>query len=426
MYAHTVILSRLSSGVTFWDTHALKRAWRPIVLQAALLMSAVMLSPLVFHLPLELQGLRTLAPYLAVFATVVIAMVFNRGRAMTSALAFGIALGVQSFWGRTHYEPLPVDVAMLVGLFVMVNVTANAWLRERGAMSRFGGRRIFSILLQSALVAVLVEFGREHWHTIVLASNHWLQGIAIGALPGLFVLLAGVAFIACIAAALLRGSAVDAAFAGSIVAIVIACYVTPAPHVFGVFVAFGALGILMGVLQDAYRLAFRDELTGLPSRRALNERLLSLSDRYVIAMVDIDHFKRCNDNFGHDTGDQVLRMVASQLEQVGGGARAYRYGGEEFALVFAGRPLREVLPHLENLRRAIEHYRVALRASDRPSSKWEGERNRGNGGRSYISVTISIGVAEPDERLTRADRVLRAADEALYRAKSRGRNRVSR
>ena len=137
---------------------------------------------------------------------------------------------------------------------------------------------------------------------------------------------------------------------------------------FEVFLAFGGVMLAVGVLQDAFRLAFRDELTGLPNRRALNERLLALGERYVIAMVDVDHFKQFNDRWGHDVGDQVLKMVAAHLERVGGG-RGYRYGGEEFALVFGGRSVRDVMPHLEAVRAAIEQYALAIRCARPPEGR---------------------------------------------------------
>ena len=66
-----------------------------------------------------------------------------------------------------------------------------------------------------------------------------------------------------------------------------------------------------GVAHEAYQMAFRDELTGLPGRRALNERMQRLGRNYVLAMSDVDHFKRFNDTHGHDVGDQVLRLVAT-------------------------------------------------------------------------------------------------------------------
>ena len=89
--------------------------------------------------------------------------------------------------------------------------------------------------------------------------------------------------------------------------------------------------LIVALLAESHRLAFRDTLTGLPGRRALEERLRSLGGRYAVAMVDVDHFKKFNDTHGHDIGDQVLKLVGARLAEVGGGGIAFRYGGEEFS-----------------------------------------------------------------------------------------------
>ena len=191
-------------------------------------------------------------------------------------------------------------------------------------------------------------------------------------------------------------------------------------------VAASGLVLVVGVLQETYRLAFRDELTRLPSRRALNERLKAVARRYAVAMVDVDHFKSFNDTYGHDVGDQVLRMVAARLARVGGGGEAFRYGGEEFTVLFSGKSADDALPHLEALRADIEDYRMAIRASDRPRRKRAGKRRRSpaSTGRT-VSVTVSIGVAERSDRNDYAEAVIKAADKALYRAKRAGRNQVA-
>ena len=124
--------------------------------------------------------------------------------------------------------------------------------------------------------------------------------------------------------------------------------------------------ILAGaIVETSYLLAYHDELTTLPSRRAFHDALLRLEAPYSIAMVDIDHFKRCNDTYGHDTGDQVLRMIASRLARVTGGGQAYRCGGEEFAILFPGKTTSDVLDHLEKLRSDIEASTLRLRGPDR-------------------------------------------------------------
>jgi GGDEF domain-containing protein len=143
-------------------------------------------------------------------------------------------------------------------------------------------------------------------------------------------------------------------------------------------------------------------------------------------MVDVDHFKKFNDTHGHDIGDQVLKLVGARLAEVGGGGTAFRYGGEEFSVLFPRAGLEEVLPHLEAIRASIEGYRMAVRAADRPKSAEDGSKRRGAGGvEQHLSVTVSIGASGPSERLQTPAQVIKAADEALYRAKQAGRNRLS-
>lgn len=186
--------------------------------------------------------------------------------------------------------------------------------------------------------------------------------------------------------------------------------------------------LCISLAHEGFHMAFRDELTGLPGRRALNERLQRMGRVYTLAMADVDHFKAFNDTHGHDVGDQVLRMVASQLRRVPGGGQAYRYGGEEFTLVFPGKTAAESMPHLEAVRRAIEAYQMRLRDKPaRPKADQLGQRRRGaRGGRNArpMRVTVSIGVAERGDALRAPEAVIKAADQALYKAKDGGRNQV--
>ncbi|AZD38566.1 GGDEF domain protein [Pseudomonas chlororaphis subsp. aurantiaca] len=185
------------------------------------------------------------------------------------------------------------------------------------------------------------------------------------------------------------------------------------------------LMIAAAVAHEAYQMAFRDELTGLPGRRALNERMQRLGRNYVLAMSDVDHFKKFNDTHGHDVGDQVLRLVASKLSKVSGGGRAYRYGGEEFAVVFAGKTLEECMPHLEVIRETIANYNIQLRNQEnRPQDDQQGRQRRGAAVASSVSVTVSIGVAERQMEHRSPEEVLKSADQALYSAKGAGRNCV--
>jgi GGDEF domain-containing protein len=123
-------------------------------------------------------------------------------------------------------------------------------------------------------------------------------------------------------------------------------------------------------------------------------------------------------------------MVAMHIDRVGGGGTAYRYGGEEFSVVFPGADLEDCEPHLEQVRRAVGRYRLALRdVKGREVPEKVGKQRRGrrkHPRENSVSVTISIGVAERTDRTPTPEDVIKAADEALYRAKEKGRNCLSR
>jgi diguanylate cyclase (GGDEF)-like protein len=192
--------------------------------------------------------------------------------------------------------------------------------------------------------------------------------------------------------------------------------------------AVSGLAIAIAVIERSHWVAYHDELTGLPGRRAFNEKLASLGDAYCIAMVDVDHFKKFNDTYGHDTGDQVLRKVAGCLAHVRGGGSSYRCGGEEFAMVFPGLDLAEAGVCSEEMRSAIEAESFVVRGPDRSTRKREDRRQTGTKRKPPAAVkthvTVSIGVAQATSQVHDVRAIVEAADQALYKAKELGRNRV--
>jgi len=182
---------------------------------------------------------------------------------------------------------------------------------------------------------------------------------------------------------------------------------------------------LLVIIIDAYFLAYRDDLTSLPSRRALNQLAMSLGRKYTVAMLDIDHFKKFNDTYGHDIGDQVLKLVAAKIGSVSGGGKAFRYGGEEFTIVFPRKTLEHALPELEAVRQAIQDYKIVIRQPQR-KTKQDRKAKPSNKSSNFktVNVTISIGAAIRTNKQS-FEQVLKCSDQALYKAKKNGRNNVS-
>ncbi len=165
---------------------------------------------------------------------------------------------------------------------------------------------------------------------------------------------------------------------------------------------------------QAERLARVDELTGLPNRRAFEEEGALLLGQakargleLALIMMDVDHFKKVNDQYGHAAGDRVLQAVAKVMRKtVRSADLCARLGGEEFGVVMLISGPEDALRLAHKLRRRIEESRVIL--DDKP-------------GGHPIEVTVSLGVAAGPHSL---ETLMRMADGALYRAKEQGRNRV--
>ena len=184
--------------------------------------------------------------------------------------------------------------------------------------------------------------------------------------------------------------------------------------------------IIIYVMSASHDMAFNDQLTNIPGRHALEVDMKHLGRKYSLAMVDIDHFKKFNDTYGHDIGDDVLKLVAGILKETTGGARAYRYGGEEFTIIFKGKHTEQVEEHLQTLVSEVHNYDMTIRnAKERPDNHDEGIKKRGKNGQSAEVVNVSVSIGLADSITTKhPEEVLKLADQALYKAKKTGRNKL--
>jgi len=364
-------------------------------------------------------------PYAVFGAGVLLGWRFHRSRLLFALLLLALADRTLLHFAAGHGLARDHVVLQAIGVLLPLNLAALPLTAERGFVTPPGLARFALILGQLAVVAILDRgapgAAAALLHTRLLPQ--WLVGWTDLADPALLAFFVAGGLV--LAGQLMAPTPTGRSFAWALIPTLLGLSAARAGSAgFSTFyLATAALILIVAVVEASYHMAYQDSLTGLPARRALNEALLRLGGHYTVAMLDVDHFKRINDRHGHDVGDQVLKMVAAKLAEVGGGGKAYRYGGEEFAVIFAGRGAEECLPDLEKLRETVEDTRFILRARFRSKEKKEKVlTEKGPGER--VPVTISIGVAEKSDRYAKWDQVVKAADRALYRAKEGGRNQV--
>ncbi|RMF46206.1 MAG: GGDEF domain-containing protein [Deltaproteobacteria bacterium] len=357
-------------------------------------------------------------PWLVLGLGLALAWRFNRGRpalALCLLAAGAVPAGWLDLAGQVAHS------RELFALLLPASLVVLVWLPERGLISLSGLLRTLGFAGLWATVFTAASFRPD-------AVRQILDWQPVSSLPFNVVLPSFILLLAWLLLGLLAcyglyraGGPIEWALAFAALAGTVALYwswqISPLT-----WFALVGLAPAIALVEMSHGLAFHDELTGLPGRRALNEALERIAGRYSLAMVDIDHFKQFNDRYGHDVGDQVLKMVAGRLAGVGAGGRAYRYGGEEFTLLFPGRSLATVEQEVDRIRVEVEQAGFILRRRyQRPRNKPAKPKKPREQRR--LSVTVSMGVAER-KKGEAADQVIKRADQALYRAKKAGRNRV--
>jgi diguanylate cyclase (GGDEF)-like protein len=422
--------------------------WSKTTLKSLLLPGGVLLSGvavLVYSgwLTLALPALSFLG-YCALVGGMLLAWRFHSSRIFFALVVLFLAQEAIALFGSGRVAPGTSEWTAVVAAAVLVplDFILIALMHERGFTVAATAPVGLFLFVQSVIVAVLCR-AAEGLPSPPVRAHHLATSVSVPvAVPGYALLIFAGAGLLLLGRFLLIRKPIDSALFWSLSAFFLALRFSGNTRVSTIYSATAACILAASIIENSYLLAYHDELTALPSRRAFNDALLRLQHPYSLAVVDIDHFKRFNDTHGHDTGDQVLQLVAANLSRVTGGGQAFRCGGEEFNIVFPGKTTSETVDHLERLRTAIESSKFRVRGSDRrevprgPDRRNERIRGRARKADSIrklaqepqlpaaLSVTVSIGVATSSKEKLHPEEVLQAADKALYRAKDNGRNRV--
>ncbi len=354
-------------------------------------------------------------PFLLVLLVSGLSIHFSRSRLFFYVLLLIMTYLVLSQVGVAQQLSYGVYTVLMPVLMWLITV-----LPERGI---FTVRALpgYIILLVAIVMMVLLKLTTPMW-VADLILNDWLPSRYFDwtPLPQTALIVSTVVFIYLLVLSFLQPSTHRAAGLGIFVMLLAELHIGAFNAGVSVFSSAAFLMCLYAVMQESWRMAYLDELTELPARRALREKFQKIGGLYTVAMVDVDHFKKFNDTYGHDTGDAVLRMIAGKLGKVTGSGSAYRYGGEEFTLVFNGKDREQALPHLQQLREIIANSPFVINREDRRQHERKSAQTRNK----TVTVTVSIGVADSSKDSGSPWDVMKSADKALYRAKKKGRNCV--
>jgi len=375
----------------------------------------------------SLSALVHIYPYLVAVAGILLGWRFNRSRLIFAILLLALAdRGLLLFSPSAGATSVTAGQTVYngVGFLLPLNLVFLSRVKERGILTFHGLVRLGLILLQVFGVFLIYryrEWGLAAFLNYSLPDGHLLSWLPLS-LPSLLSFAA--AFLFLTFGYIRHESVIENGFFWALLSVFLAFAVGKIGPISTIYLSTAGLVLVVSVIETSHSMAFRDELTGIPGRRALEEKLLQLSGNFTVAMVDIDFFKKFNDRHGHEVGDQVLRLVAAKLTTVSGGGKPFRYGGEEFTIIFPGLDSKAAMPHLEKLRKRVEQTRFLVRGSNRSGKRLA--KSKGiRGFRKRAKVTISIGVAERNDKYSSPEQVLMAADKALYRAKKAGRNQTS-
>ena len=344
---------------------------------------------------------------------------FNQGRVFLMILLLGLSQLLLNYYPKFSISATSYSEVLypLICLLIPLNIVIITRLKERGLFSLWGKIRIALIVIELFVIYIIAMSNHSPIPKIL---NYTFINLSFEKMMmnqtalTLFILT----FIFLIMKGFVKNSVFEARLVGVMISLFAALLFINDQLSFSICLSAAGLMLIIGIIEDSYSMAYVDELTGIPARRALRENLMKLGNKYVIAMIDIDFFKKFNDKYGHDVGDDVLKLVASNLVTVTGGGKAFRYGGEEFTILFPGKSINDVIPHLESLREQVSKAGYTRKPSKAQKSK--------GGNSSQLFVTISIGVCEKSSKFKDPDEVIKGADKALYRAKKKGRNCVSK
>jgi diguanylate cyclase (GGDEF)-like protein len=361
-------------------------------------------------------------PLFVIGAALLVGLLFKRMWLMLAILALALAdralfyfaanTAVNIEGGRLIYHA--------VSFLLPFNLCVFAFLKRKGDMTWQSIWFLVGILLQGCAVAFFYKYQSLGFGAFLEYSSTkrgLLQGIPLSQLA---MFAFGIAFAYYLFLYIRTRGVIERSFCWALISIFYALGLSKIGPVSSIYFSTAGLIFVISVIENIYIEGFQDEITDLPTGKSMLGILSRLDRGYTVALIEVDHFNRLRENHGRRVSKEVLRSVGSKLTTAAGGAKSFRYGDEQFAVVFPGMFLSDALPIMEELRQTIKKPGPILTDKKSPRKKPKRIEVLAN----KVQVKVSIGVAERKDLDMTPRQAIANAEKALTTAKNEGRDRM--
>lgn len=394
------------------------------MLAIAMILLTYSFSYLIPALPGTFLNLLHYLPYILILIIIVHSIVTNRSRDLNLSLTLILCYWILQnlIWPTDTNDTTAIVLYALIGIVLASNFFINCIIQERGILTK---QSLYLTVFLFAEIIFMIWFVYSApqllkdylFYPYFLIS--WLEMTQIYQSTLLLLLIA---LLVLLIKAIRTPRVVNSGFLGALIAVTLALHFINAPITSMMFYTVACLIMILALSLDNFHLTKIDVLTELPGKRAFRKKLLTMKNHYCIAILDIDQFSKTNKKYGLDICNQILRMIASRSRDMGRKGLAYRYAGEEFAIIFYDMKLNEAHMYLGRLCNSIANEPFLLRRKRRPYFKPLVLPIHTIAKPVHVSVTV--GVAEKQSHHKNPVEVLRTAKDALNRAKLQAREEL--
>ncbi|MFV2059380.1 MAG: GGDEF domain-containing protein [Gammaproteobacteria bacterium] len=398
-----------------------------IILSALFAITLILLtlqySSLIPQLPEFVIYILQYLPYILLL--LIIANSYTHKQSHELNIAISILIGYwlmrNLIWPTDTNETTATILYVLIGPIIAINFIIVFMTQEKGIHNKTG---LHLLLLLAFELMILIWFVNITPDLLLKYLYYPFFGSEIFDLTPMYqstIIINAITFLILLINAIIKQKITITGYLGAFIAIVLTQHYINTPITSVMFYTVASLILILTISLNSYRLSKIDLITELPSRRTFKSQLKKLNEHFCIALIDIDDFKIMTDEYGQDVCDQILRMIASRSRHLGRKGFPYRYGDQEFAIIFYDMQLHEANKYLATLCDSIANEPFLLRSKKRPLFKPNyiapvGRAERNTKYKS-IPISVSVGIAEKKPHHQNSFDVLTTSREALNRAK---------